>query len=45
MVYEKQQRTVQAPGGITDALAAGNSPRSKGLGRGVVELKGRRKRK
>ena len=35
----EQQRTVQAPGGFTDAKAAGNSPRSRGLGRGVAELK------
>ena len=34
----KQQRTVQAPGGFTDASAAGNSPRSGGLGRGDAEL-------
>jgi len=36
--YKKQQRTVQAPGGFTDTLVAGNSPSSKGLGRGVAEL-------
>jgi len=31
--------TVKAPGGFTDASAAGNSPRSRGPGRGVAELK------
>ena len=30
---KKQQRTGQAPGGFTDASAAGNSPRFRGLGR------------
>ena len=38
MNYEKQQRTGQAPGGFTDASATGNSPRFRGLGRGVAEL-------
>ena len=28
--YKKQQRTGQAPGGFTDAPAAGNSPRFMG---------------
>ena len=35
---EKQQRTVQAPGGFPDTLVAGNFPRFRGLGREVAEL-------
>jgi len=45
MIYEKQQRTGQAPGGFTDVSAAGNSPRFRGLGRGVAELKSKRRGK
>ena len=35
--HQKQQRTGQAPEGFTDALAAGNSLRSRGVGREVAE--------
>ena len=38
ILHKKQQRTGQAPGGFTDASAAGNSPRFRGLGRAVAEL-------
>ncbi len=38
MLDKKQQRNGQAPGGFTDASAAGNSPRFRGLGRVVAEL-------